>query len=546
MSELSQTPSADFAAEVLAMDWHETVLTIKGRRGAIMYVRPERGVLPSLVRSVLVGEHYWVYGSLYGRPARGEFSPELATLVFPVGREYPVTLLATLPMLDTMRPYLRGGLTPPPDIGPAAWPVAIEGIPRGFRATGARLISKQVDEIETDDDLLEALRREAQQHPDVRKAAINILSALGKDAPLDQIIDALYDEDEDVRKSASYTLSPLAAELPLQPFLDTLRDTSRFNEAAYRVAIRVFAAHADTISVEVVLDLFTHAPEPTIAALAVQVMGHLGARSPEDILASILLGTSSGRMSADIRVKQQAALALGQLGEHASLGALIAGMNHFNVAPYAARAILDYPGQIPDDVHARAEEIVAKDRETQRMYGHVINRPRPDPEVVLRNMFSQVLDVAGDRTRTIPTELLQRMCGDLYSALTAEAAEVLSQRDSDAMRVVALEAEALLAGQAPGPFLSSMVNSLFVQMIAERHIDSPAALAALAELLYWPYWQVRSGAIWALTQFERPLPATVRKRIEELMLDPESAAVRIMAMNAVAKLGSQHKENADE
>lgn len=544
MSELSQA-SADFAAEVLAMDWRETSLTIKGRYGVIMYVRPEHGLLPSLVRGVLVGEYNWAYGSLYGRPARGEFAPALATLLFPVGREYPVTLLATLPSLDTMRPYLKGGLTPPPEIDPTAQPVAIEGVPHGFRATGARLVSRQAEEPETDGDILEALRRDARQHPDVRKAAINILSALGKDAPLDRLIDALYDEAEDVRKSASYTLLPLAAELPLQPFLDAIRDTSGFNDAACRVAVRVFAAHADTIPVEVVLDLFTHAPDPVIAAATVQVMGKLGARAPEDVLAAILMDTSGGRMSHDIRVKQQAALALGQLGEHASLQALIVGMTHLNVAPYAARAILDYPGPIPDDVRARAEEIAAKDRETQRRYGHNMNRPRPDPEVALRNMFSPVLDIAGDRTRKIPTELLQRMCGDLYSALTGEAAEALAHRDPDALHAVTVEAEAILAGQLPGPLLSSMVNSLFVQLITERHIESSAALAALAELLYWPYWQVRAGAIWALAQFEQPLPGTVRKRIEELMLDPESVAVRTVAMNAITKLGSQHTGNSD-
>lgn len=545
MSELSQAPSADFAAEVLGMDWHETKLTIKGRHGAIMYVRSVRGALPSLIRNALVGKYYGASGSLYGRPAPGDFAPVLATLTFPAGRVYPVTLLATLPSLDTMRPYLKRGLTPPPDIEPTALPVAIEGIPRGFRATGARLVSRHADETETDNDALEALRREAMQHPDMRKAAINILSALGKDAPFDRLINALYDEAEDVRKSASYSLAPLASELPLQPFLDTLRDTSGFNEAAYRVAVRVFAAHADTIPVEVVVDLFMHAPEPTIAALAVQVMGKLGARAPEDVLASILTGTSGGSRSADIRVKQQAALALGKLGAHTSLGALIAGMDHYNVAPFAARVILDYPGPIPDDVRARAEEIVANDREGLQRYA---NKPRPaiDPEMALRSIFSPVLDVAADRSRKFPTELLQRMCGDLYSALTGYAAEALALRDPDALRVVAREAEAILAGQPPGPLLSSMAHSLFVQMVSERHIESPAALDSLAELLYWPYWQVRAGAIWALAQFEQQLPGTVRKRIEELMLDPESVAVRTMAMNTVTKLGPQQARRSGE
>jgi HEAT repeat protein len=539
---MSHTPQADFAAQVLAMDWHDTRLEIKGRHGTIMYVRPLSGALPSLIRNVLVGKHHWACGSLYGRPTPDEFTPAPAMLKFPIGRVYPVTLLAALPVLDSMRPNLRKGLTPPPDIESTAQPVAIEGLPENFRATGAQLVSRQVDEAERDDDSLEALHREAMQHSDVRKAAINILSALGKNAPFDRLIDALYDEVEDVRTSASYTLVPLAPELPLQPFLDTIRDTSAFNEAALRVAARVFGAHADTMPVEAVIDLFERAPEPTIATVAVQVMGLMGSRAPVDILASILMDRHTLR---DLRIRQQAANSLGKLGERAPLDALIAGMDDHMAMVQAATAVLNYPAPIPDDVRARAEEIVARDRDTRPQHA---NSPRPtiDPEMAVRSIFSPVLDVAADRSRKIPMELLQRMCGDLYSALTGHAAEALALTDPDALHVVARGAEAILAGQPPGPLLSSMVHSLFAQMVIERHIETPAVLAELAELLNWPYWQVRAGATWALAQFERPLPGIVRKRIEELMLDPESVAVRTVAMNAVTKLGSQQAGRSDE
>ncbi len=442
---MSHTPQADFAAEVLAMDWHETGLTIKGRHGTIMYVRPLRGALPSLIRNVLVGKHHWAYGSLYGRPTPDESTPAPAMLMFPIGPVYPVTLLAALPPLDNMRPNLRNGLTPPPEIESTAQPIAIEGLPENFRATGAQLVSRQVNEAETDDDSLKALRREAMRHPDMRKAAINILSALGKDAPLSRLIDALYDEIEDVRTSASHTLMPLAPELPLQPFLDTIRDSSALNKAALLVAARVFGAHADTIPIETVIDIFERAPDPTIAAVAVQVMGKLGTRAPEDVLASILLGTSGARMSIDIRVLQQAAHSLGLLGEHSSLEALIAGMNHPNIALDAATAVLNYPAPIPDDVRAQAEEIVAKDRGVRQRYA---NRPRPaiDPEMALRGMFGTVLDVAADSSRKFPVELLQRMCGDLYSAMTGHAAEALALRDLDALHVAAKRQKLSLPG----------------------------------------------------------------------------------------------------
>ena len=296
-----------------------------------------------------------------------------------------------------MRPNLRKGLTPPPDTESTAQPVAIEGLPENFRATGAQLVSRQVDEAETDDDSLEALHRQAMQHPDVRKAAINILSALGKNAPFDRLIDALYDEVEDVRTSASYALVPLAPELPLQPFLDTIRDTSAFTEAALRVASRVFVAHADTIPVEAVIDLFERAPEPTIATVAVQVMGLMGSRAPVDMLASILMNG----IVRDLRIRQQAADSLGELGERAPLDALIAGMDDHMAMVQAATAVLNYPATIPEAVRARAEEIVARDREVRPRYA---NRPRPtmDPEMAVRSIFSPVLDVLRTEAARFP------------------------------------------------------------------------------------------------------------------------------------------------
>jgi HEAT repeat protein len=58
----------------------------------------------------------------------------------------------------------------------------------------------------------------------------------------------------------------------------------------------------------------------------------------------------------------------------------------------------------------------------------------------------------------------------------------------------------------------------------------------LTELLDWPYWRVREEACKALGKIRQNIPATAIQRLQTLRGDPESEAVRIAAVGALAKV----------
>jgi hypothetical protein len=92
--------SEGFTCELLDADL--PYYYIKGYRGIIVYVRLSSGSLPPVTTNVLIDES----ADLRGRPAKGAFAPVPARLTVRAGRHYPVALLARLPTLAEMRPYL--------------------------------------------------------------------------------------------------------------------------------------------------------------------------------------------------------------------------------------------------------------------------------------------------------------------------------------------------------------------------------------------------------------------------------------------------------
>lgn len=68
----------------------------------------------------------------------------------------------------------------------------------------------------------------------------------------------------------------------------------------------------------------------------------------------------------------------------------------------------------------------------------------------------------------------------------------------------------------------------------------------LTELLDWHYWQVRLRTAWALGEIRRNIPDRAIRRLLELRHDPESAAVRWGADEALAKILSLETGIEDE
>lgn len=376
-----------FVARVLDAD--AAPLIVKGRAGVIVYVQVVVGTLPSAVRNVLVRTDSWPWvGTLYGRPEKGAFAPTAARLAVPAGRTYPVAVLASLPALGTMRPYLRAGLNPPPHLDPTAVPVALEGLPRHFRATAGQLSAMGAPGGRTEVDR-HALTAQLQRiTTEAQVAAMALPSAQrGADphhAPeVERILDALGDEREAVRDAAAYRLQPFAAQLPLAPFLAAIQDKRDLNAAACLAAATVFAAHPDEVPVDALLDLYHHMGAGVhverVHMAVVQAFGRLGARASVEVIELLSSILQDQRAHHGIGVRMLAANALGDLGERAPIEPLIAGMEHFQpeVASAAARALARHPGILSDELRARAQTMSDLQTVRQMRYARFV-RPHGD------------------------------------------------------------------------------------------------------------------------------------------------------------------------
>lgn len=374
----------------MLLDADDAGFVVKGRGASIAYARLLSGTLPPRMRSVLVHSDApfpWI--TLHGRPEKGGFVPLRATLTVPEGRSYAVTVLATLPDLDGMRPYLRAGLNPPPGIEQGAIPLALEGLPREFRATSGQLTSAGDAEPEGsyDRETLWAHLMRLQQEALGRAMEVATLTRrYGRDAPVEPILHALSDEMFDVRDAAAHHMSYIAHRLPWRSFLPAVRDMRQLNFPALLAAAHVFAAHSDEVPIEVLFDLFHNAcprqwGHPLVQIVVVRAMGQLGDLvTPEAIalLAGILL---EQRTIYDIRVRAQAAAALGMLGSTAPVEALIAGMAfpQPEVAAVAARSLVQHPAAIADDVRERARAMSDLETARRTIYGRRLNRTQQHP-----------------------------------------------------------------------------------------------------------------------------------------------------------------------
>jgi hypothetical protein len=382
MTELQDSSTKGKVSEGFTCELLDTDLPyyyIQGYRGIIVYVRLLSGTLPLVTSNVLIDQS----ADLRGRPAtKGAVTPILARLTLHTDRSYSVALLARLPTLAEMRPYLRSALMPSPDLDMTAIPVVLGGLPLHFRAIAGRVESSAAEKYSESDlqrlsiDLYmaaEQVRREGYQ----RRFALLGPGRLGKPVTKEEVLEALDDEFDDMRVAAAYAIGTVADQLPVAPFLEAIRDMRPINCGWCLAAACVFGAHPDEVSPETLVELYhgvervagRHAHESVLIQVeTLRAMGHFGVRAPVDLLAQVL---TEPRAMYDIRERWTAAEALGELGALAPVEALIAGMENPQpeVAVAAARALAQHPAQIPDEVRKRARLMSDMNAARRIIYG---------------------------------------------------------------------------------------------------------------------------------------------------------------------------------
>jgi HEAT repeat protein len=133
-----------------------------------------------------------------------------------------------------------------------------------------------------------------------------------------------------------------------------------------------------------------------------------------------------------------------------------------------------------------------------------------------------------------PSDVLVAAVGDMSEHIRETALDALRRAHPQALHPLLEEALAILQGKAPGDALGSLVRFTHAETIARREIRSPEAIAYLTQLLQWPYWLVRLAAVDALTSIGEPWPPATHERLERLIHDPQSAALRSAAQAALA------------
>jgi HEAT repeat protein len=245
--------------------------------------------------------------------------------------------------------------------------VALEGLPDRFRATAGSLVADPgAHDVAPSEAALTIRLDRIRSDAYLRSMALRILNPeTATDDTVAYIVAALDDEITFVREAAAHSLHLFGDRLPLAPFLSAIRDKRALNFAWCLAAAHVFAAHADEVPIDALLDLFfnmspNQASRSEVQFAVVQAMGRLGARATDEVvelLAGMLEHRQATHRPHDIRVRWQAANSLGELGDRAPTAPLVAGMDDHQprVAAAAARALLRQPDRLTGEIRTRAQ-----------------------------------------------------------------------------------------------------------------------------------------------------------------------------------------------
>lgn len=472
--EAMNQPAADFAGEVV----HVAVIGSRpgGAYLARLAVRPRHGKLLAGAAEIQTasGRHYLV-SVLGDAPAHASFLPEVW------GRESDHLLrVVVIDWEDT-----RFG-------------------------QGMRLIQSMA--IRSAEGQLAIIQVQAVQSAAVRLAAIEMLSALGSEAPVEPLLRALDDENRQVRWSAARALAGVGDRAPLKPFLTAIRDKGTENQGVRIAAAYVLGAHPMDAPVEALVELLHDANDGRVRAAAAHACGRLGARAPIAALVGAL------RSDDAFGNRMAAAQSLGELGDHAPVEPLIAALDDPQrfVGVEAARALLRLGDRVRDEAQERARHILEEHREFEQQLSErdreiqVQNERGIEPKTL--DGWLSALQHPEWQTRA---SAIQRIA-ELGERAPLEPLLAALHDDDPNVQIAAAEGLESLGGLVP--LGRRVADALFAQLddfeddeefAAERAIEALAAylpLDALLDHLGDLNWYPRETALKALVQLGPAAP----------------------------------------
>src|SRR5260370_38107059 len=114
------------------------------------------------------------------------------------------------------------------------------------------------------------------------------------------------------------------------------------------------------------------------------------------------------------------------------------------------------------------------------------------------------------------------------------ARETMQQKDTASLPNVVPKARKTLRERIPDTILGSITQSFIADLIGNMKYSDPMLVETLAQLLDWPYWQVRMKAASALGEVRRNIPDTAIRRLLALRSDLEMPS-RILCKGKVVK-----------
>jgi HEAT repeat protein len=282
-----------------------------------------------------------------------------------------------------------------------------------------------------------------------------------------------------------------------------------------------------------------------VRAMAVEALGHLGARAPVEPVSWAL-------EDEDWDVRKAAVEALGRLGERAPIEPLLAALNDPGMYRQTVVRALGALGErapvtilarvLSEDEYYGVREAAADalgrlgDRAPVEALVHALG-----DEGYLESVRRAVVRALGQLGARAPIELLVQAMGDTDFDVRAAASEAVARLAPERLAAVGAEAVSILQDGVRDPervpVLGSIVQTEMAETLGAAGRPVTGYVDYLSRLLDWPYWQVQAAAAKALGHIQRRIPDAAIARLYDLRNDTgQPDAVRFAADDALAAI----------